>query len=129
MYNLHTAIYVCTGRLTRRSRTTYTKPHTLRKFVHIRTQNLYNIRKATYIAQICTHTYAKNVQHTQIRIHCAKSYTNVHKCRKTYTKLYTLRKVVYIRTQKMYVGLKNNNRSSLIYKNLKPLYVKITVIM
>ena len=40
--------------------TTYVKPYTLRKVVHIRTQKPYNLRKTAYIIQIRTNTYEKD---------------------------------------------------------------------
>ena len=66
----------------RKIRTTYAKPHTLRKAVHKHTQNPYNIRKAANIAQSRTQTYAKR--------------------RTTYTNLHTFCKAIHKRTQNPY---------------------------
>ena len=62
LYNLHKAIYGCTSRLTRRSRTTYAK----------------------------TYMYAKAVQPTQSRLHCAKPYKSVRKICTIYEKRHTI---------------------------------------
>ena len=49
-YNLHTAAYIAQSRTQMYAKpTTYKNTHTLRKTVHKRTENLYNIGKAAYI--------------------------------------------------------------------------------
>ena len=60
-------------------------------------QNPYNLRKAPYIAQSRTQMCAKYVQTTQIRIHCAKLYTNVRKSCTTYTKPHRIAQTVCYR--------------------------------
>ena len=48
------------------------KPHTLRKAIHKRMQNTYNLCKATCIAQSLTQTYTKAVQPAQRHIQLRK---------------------------------------------------------
>ena len=96
-YNLHKSKYIRTSCLTHTKRTTYATPLPLGKVVHICTQKTYKLRKSAYISQSRTHTYAKDVQHTQSCIHSENPYKYIRK-RRTYIYKIITDKLLFTKT-------------------------------